>query len=176
MQLSGKAPIHGLNDALRTRHQQVQQGDRVNEALAGDPAFQVRTIDGRNWICPYTHTLIPLTDGTLAPARVFLWARHPWTSGRGKPRPLVQVLEQKWMLHLSSPAVDPLVHLRFASDGRWQNPYTGAWVGPLRRPDAPPARYLPRVALALATSPEAQSGEPLPTARLDALKPDVLKA
>ncbi len=123
MQWSGKVPPTGLTPALRERKEQDQINRQVREALDGDPAFAVRTVDGRHWICPYSGALV--VADSPAGIREFLFRRRPWSTRRGgKPRPLFQILLQKWTHHLAS---DPDPRLRrFDDAGCWLNPFTGA--------------------------------------------------
>ena len=128
MQWSGKIPNNGLTPRKRERKEREQLEARVNDSLADNPAFQVYTVDGTCWICPYTCTLVPCTPGNTQLVRQFLLNHKPWTTGRrnGNHRPLFLVLEQKWTQHLST---TPEVRFQqFAADGRWQNPFTKAWV------------------------------------------------
>lgn len=128
MQWSGKIPNNGLTPRKRERKEREQLEARVNDSLADNPAFQVYTVDGTCWICPYTCTLVPCTPGNTQLVRQFLLNHKPWTTGRrnGNHRPLFLVLEQKWTQHLSTTAEARFQ--QFAADGRWQNPFTKAWV------------------------------------------------
>ena len=127
MQFTGKAPTIGLTDAMREQHELDQLNALVVDSIAQDPAFQVLTWDRSHWICPYEGTLVPVSEAWNLAARAHLFRRKPWSIRRGgKPRPLFQVLEQRWQLHLESPAAAPF--RQFDADGRWLNPITKAKV------------------------------------------------
>jgi hypothetical protein len=125
MQFTGKAPTTGLNDARRDKHELARTNALVVNALRDDPAFSVWTVAGDQWICPYLGTLVPSVRGDLESAQRYLFQARPWLARRQtKPRPLFQVLEQRWRLHFASAAGSPdlaAIH----KNGAWRDPQTG---------------------------------------------------
>ncbi len=155
MQFSGKAPTFGSNNNPNRREAKdlAIRAARVDAALAHDPAFQVRTVDGSQWICPYSGLLIPLIDGNLEPARRYLMERQPWT-GRGRHRPAVQVLTQKWSLHLTAIAGSDPRFAQFNAQGHWRNPHTGQWLALPHPHTALTGPAIKEIALLLASGPQ----------------------
>ena len=125
MQFTGKAPTTGLNDARRDKHELARTNALVVNALRDDPAFSVWTVAGDRWICPYLGTLVPCAQGDLAAAQRYLFHSRPWLARRQtKPRPLFQVIEQRWRLHLESPSgIADLAAIR--ANGEWRHPESG---------------------------------------------------
>lgn len=160
MQWSGKIPNTGLTSALRERKELEQANRLVVDALAGDPAFRVYTVDGTQWICPYSGALVACAPGSLVEAQQHLFQSRPWTTRRGgKSRPLFQVLEQKWTLHLTT-SDDPRFR-RFDDTGKWRNPFTGVdELLPRARSAVDPCAIV-EIARALAGCAEAQAGAAL---------------
>ena len=154
MQWSGNTPNTGLTSASLKAKVLDQLNHRVTSALAGDPAFQIRTVDGHHWICPYTGTLVPSTPDSRAEPQRFLFQRQPWLSRRGgKTRPIFQILVQKWTLHLSSDA--GASHRQFDAAGQWLDPICGQ---PRLLPTARSAedpQAIPEIAAQLAATPKA---------------------
>jgi hypothetical protein len=98
---------------------------QVRAAVAKDPAFQVLTVDGLWWICPYTSELISAGFGMPEAAVESLLERQPWT--QAKPRPALAVHCQRWRIHLDERMTeDP--RLRFIENDLWLNPVDGRWV------------------------------------------------
>ena len=121
MQWSGTTPNTGLTSASLKAKVLDQLNHRVVTALAEDPTFQVHTMDGSRWICPYTGTLVPCAPHSLAEAQRYLFQCQPWAARRGgKTRPLHQILVQKWTLHLATDAGAD--HRRFDTTGHWLDP------------------------------------------------------
>lgn len=156
MQFTGKAPTIGLTDAMREQHELDQLNALVVDSIAQDPAFQVLTCDGSHWICPYEGTLVPVGEQWALAARNHLFRRKPWSIRRGgKPRPLFQVLEQRWQLHLDSPT--GISYRQFDADGRWQNPITKTKVLLPRARSATDPRATADIARTLAGCREARA-------------------
>lgn len=152
MQFTGKNPYTGLSSDMRERKERAAREKRVHTYLTTDPAFQIFTVDGTHWICPFTSTLIACTPNDLGPARTFLLSRQSWT-GRGKVRPAALVLTQKWQLYLTAQAASEPRLGRFNPAGAWQNPFTGAWLTLLRPHSTLDEAAIRDIAQALATSP-----------------------
>ena len=163
MQFTGKAPTIGLTDAMREQHVLDQRNALIVDAIAQDPAFRVLTCDGSYWICPYEGRLVPVVEQWALAARMHLFRRKPWLIRRGgKPRPLFQVLEQRWQLLLESPA--GASYRQFDAGGHWRNPITQTQVLLPRARSATDPRATADIARALAGCPEArtQSGGSTP--------------
>lgn len=157
MQLTGPVPKIGLNPQMREQKAHDQVSTMIVDALATDPAFQVRTCDGRQWICPYSGTMVACAADSLQEARDFLFGRKPWLARRGgKARPLFAVAEQKWLHELTTTTDERL--RRFDAQGRWVNPFTGTATLLPRARAAGDAQAVAEIARALAGCAEAHVG------------------
>ena len=156
MQLTGKTPKTGLTPAMRDKKVHEREARVVLEAMDSNPAFAVRTVDGSQWICPYSGALVECPPDSLLPARDFLFQRKPWTARRGaKPNPLYQVLLRKWTHHLTTTGESRL--MSFDAAGRWLNPFTAsASLLPRSRAATDPAA-IAEIAHALASCAAAQA-------------------
>lgn len=158
MQFTGKAPHIGLNSSMREQKSHDQEARLVLDAIAGDPAFRVRTVDGSQWICPYLGTLVACTADWAMDAQNYLFKIKPWMTRRGgKPRPAFQVLEDKWRLYLN--ATPDAKYLQFDAAGRWLNPLTKAAEQLPRARSAADPRAIPDIMRALARCDMAESAK-----------------
>jgi hypothetical protein len=156
MQLTGKVPYTGLSPDMRERKEREKREKRVHQYLTTDPAFQVRTVEGTHWICPFTSTLVACPPDSVAPIWTFLLSRQSWT-GRGKARPAVLVLVQKWRLYLSQQGASEPRLRRFNAAGAWQNPFDGTWLTLAHPHQELNEAAIRDIAQALATRPVANS-------------------
>jgi hypothetical protein len=132
---------------------------KITLALQQDPAFQVMTVDGVAWICPYTLATVPAAFGHVEPARDYLFQERPFRNA--KPRPVEDIRRQRWKLHLKA-NIEFESRFRISGpDQRWLNPFTGAWAKLAVRPGVPAGEVLDAVAAVLAACPEAQDGRPM---------------
>ncbi len=139
----------------------------VAESLASDPAFRVLTMDGVNWIDPYTGESIPAPFGHQEVATKHLLERRPWLGH--KPKPLAELLTLRW-LHYLRAHIEFVENLRIFRHGIWLNPYNGAWEAGITLVDRQVSgRTLEDMARILGSCPEAQSGKMLEKHRLDIL-------
>jgi serine phosphatase RsbU (regulator of sigma subunit) len=163
---SGPTPEELAEQQERERREaaEAELRRKITLALEKDQAFQVMTVDGVNWICPYTLTLVPAAFGHVDPAREYLFEKQPFRNA--KPRPVIELIRHRWLLHLKA-QVEYEPRLRISGpDQRWLNPYSGTWVKLMVRPGAPAAEVLEAVATALAASPQAQQGKMLELVQL----------
>lgn len=155
MQFTGKAPHIGLNSSMREQKNHDQEARLVLDAIAGDPAFRVRTVDGGQWICPYLGTLVACTDDWSKDAQKYLFTIKPWMTRRGgKPRPVFQVLEDKWRLYLNG--APDAKYLQFDAAGLWKNPLTKTAEPLPRARSAQDKHAIPEIMRALARSDMAE--------------------
>ncbi len=152
---TGRHAAGGLVGEAKLRHQ-----------LANDPIFRVLTVDGLNWIDPYTGTLVPAPFGHEEPALAWLRQHQPWKRD-GKEtaaKPLAELQFIRWVHYLKAHLPDPeLGWLRqFLPDGRWLNPFTGQPVAGIVRDNGRITMDTVRqLAAVLRDCPPAQSGKPL---------------
>lgn len=138
---------------------------KLEQTLKTDPVFQVMTVDGLAWICPWTGTTVPAPFDALEPARDYLVANQPWT--RGTPLLTLERLRLlRWEMYLRQQLeFEPWLRT-FASDGRWLNPFNGQWVGLSGRGTTIDAAMIEELARHLMQCPEAQGGKRLDSYRL----------
>lgn len=134
---------------------------QVMKTIEEQTAFQVTTVDGLFWICPYTGALVPSPFGYQETARNWLMDKQPWKGG-AKPRPLQALQQARWLHWLNQHLeLEPRLRL-LGPDQRWLNPFTGAWVRLARvHAEIAPGEPLKDVAAVLAQTPEAQAGKPM---------------
>ena len=155
MQWSGNNPPTGLTPAMRKEKDQDRLNKRVLDAVAHDPAYQITTVDGTHWICPFTGLLAPTAGDWRKAAQRSLFDRLPWASRRnGKARPVFQVLVQKWTIHLTATQEGRL--MAFDGDGRWLHPDTGVPVFLPKARAATDATAIAEIAHVLAGNAELQ--------------------
>lgn len=152
---------------------------RIALALEKDPAHRVTTVDGLNWICPYTLKLVSAAFGFEQAAAEYLFNERPFAGGV-KPRPLAELLYERWRLHLAGDGeFEPRLRL-FGPDGRWLNPFTGEYQRlPLRTGIDPRAEEVTEaIARALAACREANTPghELLPLERLREIEAQAQRA
>ncbi len=138
----------------------------LRERLQRNAAFRVTTIDGLNWIDPYTGTVVPAPFGLDEPALAWLRQHHPWQRG-GKPvePKTVEELETvRWVHYLRTSLPEPEhAWLRqFLPDGRWLNPFDGQPVSGITRDNGRITMDTVRqLAAVLRACPPARRGKPL---------------
>jgi hypothetical protein len=135
---------------------------KVDQWLRDDPAFQVMTVDGLAWICPFTATVIPAPFGFRQPAREWLAKQRPWQNGQAMSLNEVQVRRWENWLKAALPKPENEWLRWFLPDGRWLNPFTGEFVGGVLREGGRITRETVRtMASLLRGCPQAQGGQPL---------------
>lgn len=139
---------------------------RLRSHVAKEPGFRITTVDGLHWICPYTLTLVSSPFDPVETAVQHLFTTKPWLTG--KPKPLGEILIVKWR-HWLRERWEFEPHLRqFGPDGRWLNPFTGAFEDRLKaNARQTPEQLVTAMASLLAGCAQAQQGNPLPTHRLE---------
>lgn len=113
---------------------QRRAGDRVRvERLLNDPRFRQLSLDGRDWINPYSGDPVWGEGDPLAVARSVLLNAKPWLTG--SPLDLGALRVSRWY-HWLCVALPQQERLRFfhPRDGRWLNPISGDWEDGLCRP------------------------------------------
>ncbi len=139
--------------------------EKVVAALKGEPAFKVMTVDGLNWIDPYSLEVIAAPFDYLEVALEHLVRTKPWLPNK-QPHPLGDLQLHRWLLFLREHMEFESALRTFASDGRWLNPFNAQWVPLARRSGAIDAAALTEMATVLMKCPEAQSGKLLDGYRL----------
>jgi hypothetical protein len=139
----------------------------IAEAIASDPAFRVLTMDGVNWLDPYTGDAIPAPFGHEDVASKYLLERRPWLLH--KPKPLLELLTLRWRHYLRM-HLEFIENLRIFRHGKWLNPYTGAWVAGITLVNHEiTAQTIDDLSRVLGACVEAQSGKMLEKFRIDIL-------
>jgi serine phosphatase RsbU (regulator of sigma subunit) len=136
----------------------VMLEERLKQHVAKDPGFRITTVDGLNWICPYTLAIVPSPFDPVQTAVQFLAERKPWL--RGKPKPLNEIHTARWLHWLKDKwESDPRLR-NHHPDGRWLNPFTAGFESTVR---SDPARslldHLNMLARFLTTCQAAQNGK-----------------
>lgn len=139
---------------------------KLRHQLANDPAFRIVTVDGLNWIDPYSGTVVPAPFGHEEPAVAWLRQHQPWKRDGQEiaAKPLAELQFVRWVHYLKAHLPDPeLGWLRqFLPDGRWLNPFTGQPVAGIVRDNGKITMDTVRqLAAVLRDCPPAQSGKPL---------------
>jgi hypothetical protein len=138
---------------------------KLEKALASDPSFQVMTVDGIHWICPYTGTLIQAPFGYAEPARDYLLDAQPWT--KLKPKTYDEIQQFRWLLFLQEHMeLEPSMRI-FGADGRWLNPFNAQWVRLSRKDGTITTEMMQEIAQVLSKCPEAKPGKMLDKFKLD---------
>lgn len=149
------------------RSDPVRLPDWLVQSLSKDAAFRVLTMDGIDWIDPYTGDVVPAPFGHQDVAMRHLAAKKPWLTL--KPKPLKDLLYLRW-LHYLKGNLEFIEHLRIFKQGLWLNPYTGQWLAGVRLHDNHiTADTIDDLARTLGKCDEAQSGKMLEKFRLDVL-------
>jgi hypothetical protein len=139
-------------------------------SLQNDPAFRVLTMDGLNWIDPYSGTLIPAPFGYEDVAKKYLCRHKPWN--RMAAKTLEELLVLRWFHYLRE-HLESIPALRIFNKGMWLNPYRGAWVpGITLENNKVTLRTIEDMARSLAVSKEAQTGKLIESWRIDRLVSD----
>lgn len=103
---------------------------RLRQHIQQQAGFRITTVDKLNWICPYSLAIVPAPFDLVDAAVAHLLATKPWT--KGKPKTLGEILTAKWS-HWLRDQWETEGRLRyFAPDGRWLNPFTGAFDAKFR--------------------------------------------
>ena len=153
---------------------------RLKQQLAGNPAWRVLTVDGLNWIDPFTGTVVPAPFGHEEPALAWLRQHRPWQRDgqEVEPKPLAELNFTRWVhwLKIRLPDAEHGWLRQFLPDGRWLNPFTGEPIsGIVRDNGRMTIDTVRQLAAVLRDCPPAQSGKPLEketlAARLRVLAP-----
>ncbi len=144
-------------EAERREAAEAELRRKITTALEKDAAHRVTTVDGMHWICPYSLTLVPAAFGFVDPAREYLAEKRPFANGV-KAKPVEELRRHRWRLYLREQGeFEPRLRIS-AADGRWLNPYNGAWTKIALRPGQSGAEVVDAIAGALAACPEANDG------------------
>ena len=151
-----------------------QRGEaQLRRQVIEEESFQVLTVDGLNWIDPYTGTVVPAPFGHHEPALAWLRQHRPWQKD-GQPvalRPLAELRYLRWVHWLKVNLPDPAQSWlrQFLPDGRWLNPFTGQpVVGIVRDNGRITLDTMRQLAALLRDCPPAQTGKPLTREQLNA--------
>ena len=141
---------------------------RLRYLLQNDPRFRYLSVDGLNWIDPYTGTLVQAPFDWQEGALHWLRENRPWRDNDLRTEDRIK--HHRWKVHLRTMVVEDPCFRRFDPEGRWLNPYTGQWVPGIRRQGkAITSGTLSDMAATLVACPEAEKGEALPPAQIQAL-------
>ncbi len=99
--------------------------ERVYQALQLNPAFKVLTVDGQEWIDPFTGTRVPAPFGYLEPAREWLLRHQPWKKTQVKS--VAELIIFRWRIYVHDWICRERRLRIFSHQGHWLNPFTGAW-------------------------------------------------
>ncbi len=128
-------------------------------AIENDPLYMVVTMDGRQWLDPFTGQAIDIGDqGRAAMARLHLARSGSWRTAT--PFTLIQLTAERWRIDLTRimPS-EPRLRIFLKDNRGWLNPFSGALVNNIERPDG---RITPRtiwqIAEHLAADPHAKAG------------------
>ncbi len=153
---------------------------RLKQQLAGNPGWRILTVDGLNWIDPFTGTVVPAPFGFEEPALAWLRQHRPWQREglQVEPKSLAELHFTRWVHWLKARLPDPEHSWlrQFLPDGRWLNPFTGDTVSGIVRDNGRlTIDTVRQLAAVLRDCPAAQRGKPLDkevlAARLRALAP-----
>jgi serine/threonine protein kinase len=149
-----------------TGHTRVYSEARLRQQIATNPAWRVLTIDGLNWIDPFTGTLVPAPFGLDEPALAWLLQQRPWVHGQRSvdPKALADLQAIRWIHWLKTHLPDPEYSWlrQFMPDGSWLNPFTADLVGGIGRENGRMTMDTVRqLATVLRDCPAAQSCVPL---------------
>ena len=156
----------GRHLAGLTNQANVYPEARLRQQLTTNPAWRILTVDGLNWIDPFTGTIIPAPFGLDEPAMAWLRQQRPWLrdSKAVEPMPLAELQFIRWVhwLKVRLPDAEYGWLRQFLPDGRWLNPFTGEAVGGLVRDNGRMTMDTVRqLAALLRDCPQAQKGVPL---------------
>lgn len=143
----------------------IDERQRLRDHIAKEAGFRITTVDGLNWICPYTLLVVPSPFDMIETAIESLLERRPWTTG--KPKPIAEIQQARWNLWLREKLPqEPRLRL-FADSGEWLNPFTGEWVKGI--PQGPANALLEGLTTILSACAKAQGGALLAGHTLDEL-------
>ena len=139
---------------------------RLRQQLTTNSAWRILTVDGLNWIDPFTGTIVPAPFGLDEPALAWLRQQRPWLrdSKAVDPKPLAELQFIRWVhwLKLRLPDAEHGWLRQFLPDGRWLNPFTGDAVSGIVRDNGRMTMDTVRqLAALLRDCPQAQKGIPL---------------
>jgi hypothetical protein len=128
---TAKEPLPPTPEELAQQERERLEA-KLKTALSDKPLFKVTTVDGMQWICPYTGQLVPAPFGYAEAGLAHLLAKEPWKHG-GKLKAEETLVAIRWLhyLRLQQEMEPRLRHL--LPDGRWLNPYSGELVTLPRR-------------------------------------------
>ena len=153
-------------DEDRTASAGLLGPQRIAELLESDEAFQVTTVDGLNWIDPFSGTLVSAPFDFREVAHSWLLDNRPWRK-HPEPTPIDQLRIYRWKVYLRNNMKDEARLRHFLPDGRWLNPFTGEWVSGIPREGNKISRETVRkLATHLSRCPEAQEARLLDAAEL----------
>ena len=153
---------------------------RLKQQLTNNPAWQILSVDGLNWIDPFTGTVVPAPFGFEEPALAWLRQHRPWQRDGQvvEPKPLAELYFSRWVHWLKArlPDTEHGWLRQFLPDGRWLNPFTGEPIAGIVRDNGRlTIDTVRQLAAVLRDCPQAQSGKPLAkevlAARLRTLAP-----
>lgn len=137
--------------------------------IENSPHFMVVTIDGANWIAPYSGLAVRIgPNGRADTARKHLTETGSWRNADLLP---IQHLEaERWRIDLDRLLpTEPRLRLFLRDQRGWLNPFSGLVVAGIERPDGKISpRTVWQMAQHLATCPHARSGKMLDLKELNA--------
>jgi serine phosphatase RsbU (regulator of sigma subunit) len=146
--------------AEEKRHQAIEDRrlmmlQRLHAALESDPAFQLCTFDGINWIDPFTLLLVPAPFDYKTAAMKHFQQHNHW---RGqKPKTVVEVRAAQWQHYLQDHYDADTRFQFFAKEGNWLNPFNGRiCAGVIRHGGSVTPDLMKGMARVLAGFPEAR--------------------
>jgi hypothetical protein len=149
---------------------EIQVPGWLFHSLQNDPAFRVLTMDGLNWIDPYSGNLIPAPFGYEEVAKKYLCRHKPWN--RMAAKNLEDLLVLRWFHYLRE-HLEAVPALRIFHKGMWLNPYRGVWIpGITLENNKVTLRTIEDMARQLAVNKEAQTGKMIESWRIDRLVAD----
>ncbi len=95
----------------------------MRQALDADPAFQLTTLDGLSWTCPYTGKVEKAPFGWQDQARAQRLSTPPWTKTQKKSCEQLEAV--RWLHWLKQQLPDERRLSLFGADRHWLNPFTG---------------------------------------------------
>ncbi|MBA3846255.1 MAG: serine/threonine-protein phosphatase [Planctomycetes bacterium] len=119
-----RTDVIARDQAAPEREPVVDQA-QVERWLEHEQCFQVTTVDGLNWIDPFTATLVEAPFGYREVAAVHLATTRPWRAHK-RTLPILVLLNMRWMHHLRA-HLDTERRYKVFTDKGWLNPYTGDW-------------------------------------------------
>ncbi len=158
--------VPGISGRLSAAGPGPMTDGRLKQQLAGNPAWRVLTVDGLNWIDPFTGTVVPAPFGQEEPALAWLRQHRPWQRDgqEVEPKSLAELNFTRWVHWLKArlPDAEHGWLRQFLPDGRWLNPFTGEPVaGIVRDNGRMTIDTVRQLAAVLRDCPPAQSGKPL---------------